>query len=168
MADYTFIINKRVAPAQGATLTTQYHDPERNAIVMCHGGQYAKTFEIWINGGLVARYTTPRGDAAEHADYITIQNIVAGLKTSFDDSTLPTAGWVCHNMQDYLWIQAPASDSIREIKTVDGYNNKLLSGFKRDVQKTEDLPVQAPANYQIRINGDAATGQDDYWVRFDA
>ena len=168
VADYTFIINKKAIPEKGAEVTPQYLDPERNAIVKCNGGQYAKTFELWINDTQVGTYTTPLGNEIEHASSITIQNILAQLKKSvYDNTELVSKGWVIHNMRSYLWIQAPASDTIRTIKTVDGYNNKLLEAVKRDVQKTDDLPVEAPPNYQIRVNGDAATGQDDFWVRFD-
>lgn len=166
VADYTFIINKKVGPQKGGALTPQYHDPERNALVVCNGGQYAKTFNIWVNGAHSAQFVTPLGNDISHASQIDIGYILQRLKESFD-ANMSGAGWVCNVMQGYLWIQAPAHDTIRTIKTDDGFNNKLLAGFKRDVQKTDDLPVTAPANYQIRVNGDASTGQDDFWVRFD-
>ena len=166
VADYTFIINKTVLPQKGGNLTPQYHDPERNALVTCNGGQYGKTFTIYINDGAVATFKTPLGNEIEQAEQIDIQYILTKLMESFN-ANLADAGWGCNLMDGYLWIQAPATDSIRTIKTVDGYNNKLLSAIKRDAQRPEDLPVSAPANYQVRMNGDPTTGQDDYWLRFD-
>ena len=44
----------------------------------------------------------------------------------------------------------------------------LLTGFRSDVQKTSELPVYAPENYQVRVSGEAGTDQDDYWVRYDS
>lgn len=166
VADYTFIINKKVVPAVGNTLTDQYYDPERNALVVCNGGQYGKTFTIWLNGVAYASFKTPIGNEIEHAEQIDIRYILTQLKEAFD-ANAGGEGWTCHLMQGYLWIQAPDNLTINSIKTEDGYNGKLLAGFKRDVQKTDDLPVDAPANYQIRVNGDSSTGQDDFWVRFD-
>lgn len=166
VADYTFIINKTVTPAEGTAVTPQYYNPEKNALVVCNGGQYGKTFNIWLNDSIVATFKTPIGNEIQHAEQIDIRYILTKLKESFD-ANMTSAGWQCHLMQGYLWIQAPDSLDIKSVKTEDGYNGKLLSAIKRDVQKTDDLPVDAPANYQVRVNGDASTGQDDFWVRFD-
>ena len=166
VADYTFIINKKVTPQHGTTNTPQYYDPEKHALVVCNGGQYGKTFNIWINGGIVATFKTPIGNEIAHAEQIDIRYILTKLKESFD-ANLSSSGWACNLMQGYLWIQAPGPEIISSVKTEDGYNGKLLSCIKRDVQKTDDLPVDAPNNYQVRVNGDASTGQDDFWVRFD-
>lgn len=166
VADYTFVVNKKVAPNHSGVRSPVYHELGKHALVTLKGGQYAKTFEIIINGGLVAKYTTPLGNDTEHAPMIDIQYILAQLKAQFD-GTLGGAGWSCDVMDGYLWIKAPANDSISSLRTRDGYNGQLLIGIINDTQKTQDLPVKAPANYQVRISGDAASGQDDYWVRFD-
>lgn len=166
VADYTFIINKRVVPQYGTDKTPQYYDPEKHGLVVCNGGQYGKTFNIWVNGSIVATYKTPIGNEIEHAEQIDIRYILTKLKESFD-ANMSSAGWACNLMQGYLWIQAPGPVALSQLKTEDGYNGKLLSAIRRDVQKTEDLPVDAPPNYQVRVNGNATTGQDDFWVRFD-
>lgn len=167
VADYTFVVNKRVVCAQGSQLTPRYHDEARNAIVVCNGGQYARTFSIYVNDALVASYTTPNGDDVGQGQQCDVQYILDRLTESFH-AKLGAAGWVMQAMQGYGWIKAPISDSIRTFKVTDGYNGKLLTGFRSDVQKTSDLPVYAPPDYQVKVSGEAGTDQDDYWVRFDA
>lgn len=167
VADYTFIVNKQINCYMGGRLTPQYYDPMRNALVVCSGGQYSRTFKITINETEVATYTTPTGEDPTHGAMCDIQYILQKLKESFD-TILTGQGWHFHVNQGYAWIQAPAATTIASIKVADGYNGKLLTGFRNDVQKTSELPVYAPENYQVRVSGEAGTDQDDYWVRFDA
>ncbi|MGL5643177.1 MAG: hypothetical protein ACRCW3_00125 [Metamycoplasmataceae bacterium] len=167
VADYTFVINKNIVCKQGDTMTPRYHDELRNAIVVCNGGQYARTFDIYINDNHIATYTTPDGREPEQGLQCDAKYILTKLSESFA-TNLGSAGWSFHVKEGYGWIQAPADDAIRSFKVTDGYNGKLLTGFRSDVQKTSDLPVYAPANYQVKVSGEAGTEQDDYWVRFDA
>ncbi|QTH79794.1 tail tubular protein B [Aeromonas phage PZL-Ah152] len=166
VADYTFVVNRNVVTDTADTTTPVYHEIGKNALVILKGGQYAKTFKIFINGGEVATFTTPLGDQVEQASQIDIQFILGKLAEGIT-TNLGGAGWTVQVLDGYLWIKAPANDSIRSLRVQDGYNGQLLIGIINDTQKTLDLPVKAPANYQIRISGDAASGQDDYWVRFD-
>lgn len=166
VADFTFVVNRNVVTDTAGTTTPIYHEIGKNAMVILKGGQYAKTFKILINGGEVASFTTPLGDQVEQASQIDIQFILGKLAEGIT-TNLGGAGWSVQVLDGYLWIKAPANDSIHSLRVQDGYNGQLMIGIINDTQKTLDLPVKAPANYQIRISGDAASGQDDYWVRFD-
>lgn len=167
VADYTFVVNKKKVCLKGGTMTPRYHDEKRNAIVVCNGGQYARKFNIWINDKHASEYTTPNGDQPEQGLMCDVQFILEQLKVWFDKVT-DFAGWSFTVHEGYAWIVAPEGSEITSFKVTDGYNGKLLTGFRSDVQKTTDLPVYAPANYQVKISGEAGTEQDDYWVRFDA
>jgi hypothetical protein len=167
VADYTFIINKRITIAEGGELTPQYIDPARNAIVSCSGGQYGRTFQIIINGSQAAIYTTPLGDKIEHATQIDIKYILGKLVESAVN--FKNEGWEFHNMSgNYIWIKAPANAEVTSLSVEDGYNGKLLAGIMTTVQRTSDLPVEAPSNYQVSVTGEAGSDQDDYWLRYDA
>ncbi|UTQ78174.1 tail tubular protein B [Aeromonas phage JELG-KS1] len=167
VADYTFVINRNREVRKGTSKTPQYRDPNKNAIVVCSGGQYARTFNIWINDILAATYTTPDGREPNQGHMCDIQYILTALRDSFR-TVNEFSGWGYTVAEGYAWIEAPASGTINSIKVTDGYNGKLLTGFRNDVQKTSELPVYAPDNYQVRVSGEVGTDQDDYWVRFDA
>ncbi|MGL5583281.1 MAG: hypothetical protein ACRDCE_20335 [Cetobacterium sp.] len=168
VADYTFIINKHMTCQVGGNTTPYYYNPAKNALVICSGGQYAKTYRIFINGAEAAAYTTPLGDKIEHASEIDIRHILTKLAESFNAGWFhQTAGCTINVMNGYLWIQAPDSYNIDVVKCEDGYNGKLLSSIVRSAQKTSDLPVYAPPNYVVKITGEAGADQDDFYVRYD-
>lgn len=166
VADYTFIVNKRINCYLGGQKTPQYYSPDHNALIVCSGGQYSRTFTVNINGTDMATYKTPTGEDPSHGEMCDIQYILTKLKESFD-ATYVAQGWAFNVFQGYAWIQSPGPTAITSIKVTDGYNGKLLTGFRNDVQKTSELPVYAPANYQVRVSGEAGSDQDDYWVRYD-
>ncbi|WVX92062.1 tail tubular protein B [Aeromonas phage phiA014S] len=171
VADYTFVINRSVKTAEGGTKTPEYFDPAREALVVVNGGQYARTFKVTINDIQFATYTTPNGEDAGQGPQCDISYIVDKLVEAFNTNVTGTAGyetWKAYAKEGYVWIRAHSGETIKSIKVVDGYNGKLAYGIRNDVQKTTDLPVYAPENYQVRVSGEAGTDQDDYWVRFDA
>lgn len=168
IADYTFVVNTSKVCAKGSTRTPLTRDLERNALVVCVGGQFGRKFSVFINDTLAASHTTPDGSQNTDVNKVDIQFILTSLKAAFEVTYPPaTSGWTCVVSQGYLHITSPATTPIRNIRVTDGYNGKLLSGFRYDVAKTTDLPVFAPIDYQVRISGEAGTDQDDYWVQFD-
>lgn len=171
VADYTFVINRSIKTAEGATKTPEYYNPEREALVVVSGGQYARTFKVTINDIQLATYTTPNGAEPGQGAQCDISYIVGKLVESFNAAVLTHVGyetWKAYAKEGYVWIRAASGETIKSIKVVDGYNGKLAYGVRNDVQKTTELPVYAPENYQVRVSGEAGTDQDDYWVRFDA
>lgn len=172
VADYTFVINKTKVCSAGNAKTPEYYDPERNALVVCSGGQFSRTFSVSINGVEVTTYSTPDGSNTGDGVKCDIQYIVKNLSTAFNafanDPANNFTGWSSKAMEGYFWIKAPVGAKIEELRIVDGYNGKLLTGFRNDVRSTTDLPVYAPPNYQVRVSGESGTEQDDYWLRFDA
>lgn len=170
VADYTFIVNRSIVCAQGGTNTPSYYDSEREALVVITGGQYSRTYKVSINDTEFASYKTPDGSDPGHGAQCDIAYIVKQLTTSLNTKFAATAGyetWKAHEKEGYIWIRATSGETVKTLKVVDGYNGKLAIGIRNDVQKTLDLPIYAPANYQVRVSGEAGTDQDDYWVRFD-
>lgn len=167
VADYTFVINTKLACEQGTGKTTRYYELDRHCLIVCSGGQYSRKFTITINDAVAAEYQTPDGTDPLHGAECDIKFILQRLKEDFDRG-LGQQGWACSQREGYLWISAPADDPIVSLKVTDGYNGKLLTGFKYDVKSTTELPVYAPDNYQVRVSGESGTDQDDYWVQFDA
>lgn len=168
VADYTFIVNSKVECEEGTTKSPKPYDMERNALVMCAGGQYSRKFTIDINNVTVAQYTTPDGSDPEHGAFCDTQYILTRLSEALLSFVGADKGWTAEVKKGYLHIVVPATaDPINSLVVTDGYNGKLLTGFKYDVVKTSDLPVFAPSGYLVRVGGEAGTEQDDYWVTFD-
>lgn len=165
IADYTFIVNRKVVPEASQATTPVPYALGAHGLVALKGGQYAKTFQILINNKQAAVYTTPLGNDIHHATEIDVQYILARLAEQVPQKM--GAGWVARKMEGYLWISPPAGQKITSLRVVDGYNGQLMTAIIHDVQRSSDLPVRAPHNYQIRVAGEVSSGQDDYWVQFD-
>lgn len=166
VADFTFIINRNVVVQEGSTRTPMHYQQGKHGLVYCRGGQYARTYQIIVNGSVSATYVAPLGDQIAHAKEIDTQYILTKLAESFN-ATSGASGWSASVQDGYLWIQAGAN-TITSLKVVDGFNGQLLECLTYSAQKTVDLPVTAPDKYQVLISGDAAQGQDDFWVQYDA
>ncbi len=52
------------------------------------------------------------------------------------------------------------------LKTSDSFGDRALFGFKDKIQKFTDLPTVAVRDYTVKITGENATDDDDYWVKF--
>lgn len=168
VADYTFIINRKVKCAAGSS-RTRTGALKQQTLIMLNGGQYGKTFRIYINGTLAASHETPLGDKIEHAKEIDIKFILdklaAALRaSSFKDNLNVTV------KEGYIWLGTRNSSELvfNEVKVEDGYNGKLLSSIIYTTQKTSDLPVYAPDGYLVKITGEATANADDFWVRYNA
>lgn len=85
VADYTFIVNKTVKVQQNSLKT-----PKRpyEALVNVKGGQYGKTYKLFINNTSVATYTTPDGSDPSHTASVDTTYIANRLQTSFNNTIL--------------------------------------------------------------------------------
>lgn len=88
VADYTFIVNKTTT-VQESTLYT----PERpyEALVNVKAGNYGKTYQVLIDGSVVANYTTPNGGTTADAPKIATDYIAEQLEISYANSATDQA-----------------------------------------------------------------------------
>jgi hypothetical protein len=54
------------------------------------------------------------------------------------------------------------------VRSEDGNGNKNLAFIKDTVQKFSFLPEKCFAGFRVKVNGDATTGSDDYYVSFNS
>jgi len=162
VADYTFIVNKTKTIAKGTAKTPAGGGLKRKASVQVKGGQYGRTYRITINDSQVAAYETPLGDKPEHAKQIDIRFIMDKLKASFK----MTNATCTSRAGGFLEISSTVD--MNSLKLEDGYNGALMSGAINDVQKTTDLPKETFNGHIVNVAGDATSGDDDFWVMFDA
>lgn len=157
VADYTFILNKNVVVTQSATLS-----PARphEALVFVKSGQYAKAYQIFINGVAKAFLETPDGSDPAHGALISTDTIASQLASSLTTNgiTNSVAGSVIH-------VTQPADFTIT---TYDGYNNNSMLAIKGKVQRFSDLPTNPRVSgFAVEVAGDPSTTDDNYWVTFD-
>lgn len=183
IADYTFIVNTSKTVAMNAS-----PDPDtwatQGALVNVKSGMYGRTYSLHINGTEVASVRTPTGSKTGDTTFIDTNDIVAKL-VGGSGQTLPyyygaatdnaDKGYVTKTLynsgytsvttgEGWLYINAVISN----IATKDGYNNQAMFGFLKSAQKFTNLPAQAPSGFTIKIEGEAGSEADDYYVKYDS
>lgn len=166
VADYTFIVNRRVQVQQAAMKAHEGYRKDAQFLVSVKGGQYGRDYRVWINDILVGEYTTPDGREPEHSKQISTQWIADQLAGKIGD-TLAPSGWVITTGPNWIMGVHPTA-SVLNIKTEDGFSGVNMVGIIADVQRFNLLPAHGPDGYIVRVSGDPGAGSDDYYIRFDA
>ena len=155
VADYTFIVNREKTVAMAATTSPTWGT---KSMVFIRSAEYATTYSITVNATTVT-YTT----AAAGGTVPSTVDIALDLRNSL--ATALGAGWTI-----------TASDYIVRITKNDGTDYTLGSSdtktglatvpIKGTVDTISDLPTKAEHGFIVKIVGAAATGADDYYVKF--
>ena len=155
VADYTFIVNREKTVAMAATTSPTWGT---KSMVFIRSADYATTYSITVNATTVT-YTT----AAAGGTVPSTVDIALDLRNSL--ATALGAGWTI-----------TASDYIVRITKNDGTDYTLGSSdtktglatvpIKGTVDTISDLPTKAEHGFIVKIVGAAATGADDYYVKF--
>lgn len=163
VADYTFILNRGVDTEMFGTATT----PERNPQALVHvaGGNYSKTFEVTVDGNVVATYQTPDGSDAAHVANVSTSYIADQLYASLSTSIGATADYQVTQLDNVIHIENVAGNDF-SITTSDGFNNAYLKLVTDTVQRFSDLPGHAPAGFRCEVVGEASSSFDNYYVEW--
>lgn len=167
VADYTFVVNRRVAVKYNPS-SLSYGGGFRDngdALINVRGGQYGRTLSIHINGGTQASYQIPQGDKPEHVQNTDAQWLAEELARQLRANT---PGWTFNVGQGFIHIIAPANDSIRQLETKDGYADQLIYPVTHYAQSFSKLPPNAPDGYSVKIVGQAGSTGDQYYVQYSA
>lgn len=172
IADYTFIVNRAVTVTEATTVAYPGYRTDGQCLLNIKGGQYGRTFKVYINDTLVATHTTPNGDAVSQAPQIDTQYITDQINTkivaTFAATPATWSGWTTTMGPNFIKVSAPTGKSVSKLRTEDGFNNGLLTGVIFDSQRFNMLPAQGPDGYIVRVSGDPGSGSDDYYVRYDS
>ena len=160
VADHTFIVNKTMVVEESATLSPSW---PFEALVNVAAGNYGKTYNIVLNGGLAASYATPDGGSAAHSYNVDTVYIASELYNDLTASlSAPTWTWGLYHST--LYIRNNSNDFT--ISTQDGYSGRNMKDVKREVQEFSDLPLYGPDGTVIKVIGTDNTAFDDYYVKF--
>lgn len=165
VADYTFIINRKVTVEQDDTKITNDNKfrEKGEAIINVRGGQYGRTLSVTINKTEVATYTIPDGSSAEQIKNTDAQFLAEGLAGQMR-TKLPT--WTFTVGTGFIHIKAPEGTDIEDISTKDGYADQLINAITHYTQTFSKLPLNAPDGYIVKIVGDTSKTADQYYVAY--
>jgi len=155
VADYTFIVNREKTVAMAGTTSPTWGT---KSMVFIKSADYATTYSITVNSTTVTYTTASAGSSVP-----STVDIATNLRNSL--ATALGASWTI-----------TASEYIVRITKNDGTDYTLSSSdtrigtatvpIKGNVDTISDLPTKAEHGFIVKIVGAAATGADDYYVKF--
>lgn len=177
VADYTFVTNRKTVTAMGSTLTSPgYPALTSRGIVNVRGGQYGRTLQILINGGVYGNIQMPNGSAEKvpagqpyagmNQVDMTDANWIASTMAAQINAALNASGWSAVAGAGWIMITAPYAGAFATLQTKDGYGDTLMNAFIYQVQSFNKLPAQAPDGYLVEVTGEGARSGDNYWVQY--
>ena len=155
VADYTFIVNREKTAVMAATTSPTWGT---KSMVFIKSADYATTYSITVNATTVTYATATAGGSVPSTVDIAL-NLRNSLATALGGTWTITA-----------------SEFIVRITKNDGTDYTLGSSdtrigtatvpIKGTVDTISDLPTKAEHGFIVKIIGAAATGADDYYVKF--
>ena len=155
IADYTFVLNKTVAPAMKVDTTTKLNASE--GLVFVKVAEHNKTYDIIVDGVVEATYTTAATGAISTEAIAT--NLAADLVTNLG------GGWTIDREHSTIHI-IEDNDTAFTLQIEDDAGGVLMKTFKDKVQRFTDLPTVAPTDYAVEVLGDPSSAFDNYYVKF--
>ncbi|WMM35700.1 non-contractile tail tubular protein [Escherichia phage pO103] len=166
VADYTFIVNRNWTVSAN-TIPVYPLNPKGDCLINIRGGQYGRTFQIGINGGVHASLTIANGSAPEHVNQTDAQWIAEQLAAQLR-ANLTQHGWAVDVGQGYIHIKSTGGGQVDSVWTKDGYGNQLMNAVIHTTQSFSKLPLEAPHGYTVQIVGDTSKTSDAFYVQYDA
>ena len=180
IADYTFIVNRsKTVEMSNATSPT---NTSEGAILWVAGAGYGQTYTVKLKLGAQAEatvtYTT--SDTSFHNQPVTADGqtfpeksstidssyIAAKLKEALVANATIATGYDITRNGFALFIKPKVAGTAFTINVSDGESGNDLRVAKDFVNRFEDLPIQAPHNFVIKVAGLPEEDRDDYYVKF--
>lgn len=161
VADYTFILNKKTKVKKG---TTRSAPLTQEGMVFVKQGDYSSDYSVTISfdgTDYNATYSTRDSSDVAHEADVKTTNIASSLKAALEGAV--PAGFTFELLDNIIYIRR-TDNQVFGLDASDSYGDTHIKGIKGVVGSLKDLPAQGKLGFRVRINGDSAKGQDDYFV----
>lgn len=159
IADYTFIVNTTV----GVEMTSAVTDSKvYESLIYCQFANYGRTYEITLNGTVVASYTTPDGSTASDIDKTATNNVILELA---NDLAAYSATYNVTNLGNSLHIERVDSSYFTAASS-DESNGEDLICLTDFVTDTSKLPKIATQDFVVEVKGESKDSPS-FWLKAD-
>jgi len=168
VADVTYILNKKQGVSiDPATTPLQASNRRYEALVYVKQGDYRTTYTLKVRRpsgsystqSYTTGYSTNDSTSATNAAEASIKT--DNIATQLMGISLPSGV----NKTQYNNVIHLYSDTDFEVVAEDSRGNAQLLAFKEETLDFKKLPPDGANGFIIRITGDNAKGQDDYYVK---
>jgi hypothetical protein len=153
--DYTFILNKTKTVQMSPDLT---HNRGPEALIFIKQASYGTTYKIEVDG-VSWSVTTPTQTTELVQSTAIAANLASQMQTAIgSDFNISLS-------HSTIWIQRKDGWDF-QVRAEDSRSNTHMVCIKGKVQKFSDLPIVAPKDFVVEVEGDASSSFDNYYVKF--
>jgi hypothetical protein len=154
VADYTFVVNKTIAPVMDTASFSPQNDV--SGLVFVKQAVNGVDYKVTIAGTSYTHTTSASGA-------VSTSVIAAALATTI--GTGPGGNYTVTRSNYVLKIKNNLAASFT-LDVEDSRSGDSLKSVKGQIQKFSELPVVAPDGYIIEVRGDNTSAFDNYFVKF--
>lgn len=159
IGDATFIVNKRIAVGgYNAGEFGGRRNPDGDATVHVTQSAANTYYSIYIDGILRAEYLT--GVGVDVATAVAPTSAIASELVA----DLNASGFSSFQSGSTINIQGLAPWTRVTVQA--GSGDRSLRAFRQSIQQFADLPPQVVEGRIVKVEADAESGADDYWVQY--
>ena len=130
-------------------------------IVFIRAVAYNITYSVKIDDVEVATFSTPKADADDNK--ISTSAVAKALSDSINAQSGYTTA-----LDQYVIHVKKDDETDFKLEIDDGRSGELANAFTDKVQSLSKLPIIAPQDYVVEVEGDPSTTIDNRWLKFDA
>lgn len=160
-ADYTFITNKAIKPAMNPVGSG---GEPNSALIFVRQGDYSTVYKLVVTYG-ASEYTITKTTADSTITDIRTTGIATELYNSLV-SALGTNDWTFSINGSVVSMENKVGNDFKIVASDSNGNNNLYC-FKGQADDINDLPAVAPDGHYLKIIGDPAREEDDWYVKFE-
>lgn len=163
IGDYTFIVNKTMIPEM---YEEPYPNPHLNsALLFVRQGDYTTDYTVSItyNNTTVTNTQTTTSDAATTKTNTIAKNLANKIAEDFTVAN----GWSVTRVNSCILITRPNDKAKFDVSVADSNGDYNLYAFCEEANSLDILPTIAPNGYILKVVGEKASSEDDYYVQFE-
>ena len=139
--------------------TTTIAKQTGQAIIFIRAVAYNVTYSVKINDVEVATFSTPKSDDDDNKISTSI------VAKALSDSINAKSGYTTALDQYVIHVKKDDKADFK-IEVDDGRSGDLANAFTDKVQSLSALPIIAPQDYVVEVEGDPSTAIDNRWLKF--
>ena len=162
VADYTFILSKTKKAKKGTALTDAL---KHEAMIVIKQGDYSTDYKASVTHGgtsYSASYTTRNSGNVSHEVDAKTGHIANQLRAGLS-SSLPSV-FTVSSTNNVIYVTT-TDNSEFSVSATDSAGDTHTNAIKGVVGSLKDLPSNGYEGFVVRVSGDTAKGQDDYFVK---
>lgn len=174
VGDTTFLVNTTQTVQKTSQTSTALSN---DSLIFIKQGDYSKVYGVTVDNTNTSQITSLPAPPVDNPEAGSGTTVGTDTKSYMADSTSiirqlntrisSTLTGFTSTRKGNLLVLTKTDGTAYTIKAFDGLSGEGLGVIHKSASAITDLPLTAPHNFKVKVNGDAELAQDDYYVKFE-